>query len=84
MNAWLEGSLDVEVSNVFRRLEKVLLLLNDGCGENDLVETKRKVTDIFKFDFIKNLVYSSEASMDFSIDRLDVDADGNGNEAKVK
>ena len=53
MNAWLKGSLDVEITNVFQRLEKVLLLLNDGCGGNDLVETKRKVTDTFKFYFIK-------------------------------
>lgn len=38
---WKTGKLDIAIKNVFGRLKKVLVLIIEGEGSNDLVETKR-------------------------------------------
>jgi len=53
---WSNSSLTWCISNVFVSLKKVICLINEGDGGNDLVETKRgiKYSDM-KFDFDLNL-----------------------------
>ena len=55
MITWDECKLDRQITNAFKRLEKVLCLINEGeCG-NDLVELKRgKKNRDLKFDIILN------------------------------
>ena len=43
---WLNDSLNTSIKNVFLRLEKVLYLISEEDGANDLVETKRGVKKI--------------------------------------
>ena len=52
---WSNSSLNRCISNIFIRLEKVICLVNEGDGGNDLVETKRgiKHSDM-TFDFDLN------------------------------
>ena len=38
---WENGVLDRSIQNVFNRLKKVLVLIIEGNGSNELVETKR-------------------------------------------
>ena len=53
---WNNHSLDRVISNVFKRLEKVICLINEGDGGNDLVESKRGIKhEDMKFDFDSNL-----------------------------
>ena len=40
---WDDGYLDQNIENVFKRLHKVLVLIVEGNGSNDLVESKRGV-----------------------------------------
>ena len=55
MAAWTEGDLDDVITKVFDRIKRVLVLINEGKGGNDLVETKRGVAhDDIKFDFKLN------------------------------
>ena len=53
---WNNTFYDRCITNVFARLEKVICLINEGDGGNDLVETKRgtKYSDM-KFNFDMNL-----------------------------
>ena len=55
MDTWVNGSLDDVISKVFKRLKKVLCLINEGEGGNDLVETQRGPKIDLKFDYGKNL-----------------------------
>ena len=41
MNTWNNGHLDNVIASVFKRLQKVLVLIIEAKGKNDLVETKR-------------------------------------------
>ena len=53
---WLDDSLNSTIAKVFLRLKKVLCLISEGDGANDLVETKRGVkNNNLKFDFEENL-----------------------------
>ena len=54
LDTWVNGFLDETISKVFNRLEKVLGLINEDEGGNDLVETKRGPRVESKFDFYKN------------------------------
>ena len=57
MTTWDEGKLDRQITNVFKRLEKLLCLINEGEGGNDLVELKRgKKNRNLKFDLILNQI----------------------------
>ena len=40
-NAWTNGTLDKMITSVFKRLRRVLVLIIEAKGKNDLVETKR-------------------------------------------
>ena len=54
------------INNVFIRLQKVLCLINEGDGGNDLVETKRGVKNKdLKFDFESNLRKIMRTTNDF-------------------
>ena len=56
IETWKNHSLDRVITNVFKRLEKVICLINEGDGGNDLVESKRGVkNEKMKFDFDRNL-----------------------------
>ena len=54
LDTWVNGFLDEIISKVFKRLEKVLCLINKGEGGNDLVETKRGPRAELKVDYYKN------------------------------
>ena len=41
MDTWNHGHLDTMIAKVCKRIEKVLVLIIEGKGKNDLVETKR-------------------------------------------
>ena len=41
MQTWNHGHLDTMIAKVCKRIEKVLVLIVEGKGKNDLVETKR-------------------------------------------
>ena len=41
MQMWNEGHLDEMITKVYKRLKKVLVLIAEARGKNDLVETKR-------------------------------------------
>ena len=41
MQTWNNGHLDFMIEKVFKRLQKVLVLIVEAKGKNDLVETKR-------------------------------------------
>ena len=53
-DTWINGFLDKIILKVFKRLEKVLCLINEGQGSNDLVETKRGSRVELEFDYYKN------------------------------
>ena len=40
ISTWVNGFLDEIITKVFKRLEKILCVINEGEGGNDLVETK--------------------------------------------
>ena len=80
---WNNTSLDRCITNVFTRLEKVICLINEGDGGNDLVETKRgtKYSDM-KFNFDMNLRKimkdnANETTRLTVTDSLNVSADDN-------
>ena len=63
MAAWTEGDLDDSITKVFDRIKRVLVLINEGNGANDLVETKRGVAhDDIKFDFKLNSTNIAKAN----------------------
>ena len=63
---WLDDSLNTCIKNVFLRLEKVLCLISEGDGANDLVETKRGVKNKnLKFDFDANLRKIMKTTKDY-------------------
>jgi len=76
---WTDDSLDKSIKNVFLRLEKVICLINEGDGANDLVETKRGVKNkSMKFDFAENLRKIMKTTQDYlTEDRLNNQIDGN-------
>ena len=41
METWNQGHLDDMIEKVCKRIQKVLVLIVEGKGKNDLVETKR-------------------------------------------
>ena len=41
MAAWTDGDLDDVITKVFDRIKRVLVLINEAKGGNDLVETKK-------------------------------------------
>ena len=41
METWANEELNEQIQNVFKRLQKVLVLILEADGGNDLVETKR-------------------------------------------
>jgi len=76
---WLNDSLNTSIKNVFLRLEKVLCLISEGDGANDLVETKRGVKNKnLKFDFDANLRKIMKTTNDYlTQDDNDNNVDGN-------
>ena len=55
MSTWNDGHLDDCICKIFNRLERVLILTNEGEGGNDLVESKRgKSNKDIKFDYELN------------------------------
>ena len=76
---WTDDSLDKSIKNVFLRLEKVICLINEGEGANDLVETKRgPKNNGMKFDFAQNLRKIMKTTQDYlTEDRLNNQIDGN-------
>ena len=41
METWANNELNEQIQNVFKRLQKVLVLILEADGGNDLVETKK-------------------------------------------
>ena len=76
---WLNDSLNTSIKNVFLRLEKVLCLISEGDGANDLVETKRGVKNKnLKFDFDANLRKIMQTTNEYlTQDDSDNNIDGN-------
>ena len=63
MAAWMEGDLDDIIPKVYDRIKRVLVLINEGKGGNDLVETKRGIAhDDIKFDFTLNSTNIAKAN----------------------
>ena len=59
MDTWNHGHLDTMIAKVCKRIEKVLVLIIEGKGKNDLVETKRgkKFADLdLPFDFTTTVI----------------------------
>ena len=68
ITAWGEGKLDWQITNLFKRIEKVLYLINEGEGGNDLVESNRgeKNRDL-KFDLILNQTNIAKSQEDIVV-----------------
>ena len=66
---WTKYYLDCIIINVFDYLERVLSLINDSHGGNDLVETKSGIKhEGMKFDLNIITKYSEECNGDTSDD----------------
>ena len=85
-HTWNFGKLNNLIIKVFNRLEKVLYLINEGQGSNDLVESKCGLKcEVFKFDHLKNIWYQKEAlygSVDHTIADNNVENDDDGGEVE--
>ena len=83
---WNDDSLDRSINNVFIRLQKVLCLINEGDGGNNLVETKRGVKNKdLKFDFESNLRKIMKSTNDYLLtNEIDNTNDGNCNEIPLE
>jgi len=65
-HTWNCGNLNTITSNVCGHLEKVLCLINEGRGGNDLAESKHGLKhEELKFDILKNIFYQKEAVFGF-------------------
>ena len=77
-----------EINKVFDCLEKVLRLINEGRGSNDLVESKRGLKhDGLKFDHLKNIWQQKEAVFGFVDDVImddNVENDDDGDEVEFE
>ena len=63
MYVWRDGDLNKVIDKVFDRIERVLILINEDKGGNDLLETKRgKEHANIKFDFNLNAQNISSAN----------------------
>ena len=63
MAAWTDGDLDDVITKVFDRIKRVLVLINEGKGGNDLVEAERGVEHVdIKFDYTLNLKNIAKAN----------------------
>ena len=63
MAAWTDGDLDDVITKFFDRIKRVLVLINEGKGGNDLVETKRGVEHVdIKFNYTLNLKNIAKAN----------------------
>ena len=63
---WNCGNLNSVISRVFHHLEKVLCLINEGRGSNNLVESKCDLKfEGQYFDHEKNIVYHKELLIGF-------------------
>ena len=85
---WDCDNLNNVISKVFDRLEKVLCLINDGWGSNNLVENKRGLKyEGLKFDYLKNIMYHKKAVIGFVDDIIvdnNVDSNDDGGEVEFE
>ena len=74
IDTWVNGCLDDVISKVFKRLKKVLCLINEGEGGNDLVETQRGPKIDLKFDYGKNLemIQTKRSLLDVFKDEVEI------------
>ena len=64
MSTWNDGHLDDSIGKVFNHLERVLILINEGGGGNDLVKSKRgKANKDIKFNYELNVSLIQKANM---------------------
>ena len=77
------GQLNSTISKVFDRLERVLVLINEGRGGNDLVETNRGPKFVgIKLNYVKNKKYIDECDgvSNYDLENLSVECEDDNEE----